>query len=244
MQGIQGPSGSGGSGGTSVTVSTTAPSSPSEGALWVNSETGELNAYYAGAWADIYIAGVRGIQGLQGLQGIQGPGAQGATGYSTFTYTANGTTTTFSATSGMNVDNVIVTENGVVQTPTTDYTISGNNVVFSVAPRLNTKIQIRVLGGGSGGASVTVSTTAPVSPNEGALWVNSETGELSAYYGNSWAEIFVSGTTNQDVFTLNKNTISSSVTIPSGSNAVSVGPIYINSGTTITIPQGSKWVIL
>ena len=42
-------------------------------------------------------------------------------------------------------------------------------------------------GGGSGGASVTVSDTAPISPSEGDLWYNSEYGELLIYLGNAWA---------------------------------------------------------
>ena len=41
--------------------------------------------------------------------------------------------------------------------------------------------------GGSGGASVTVSDTAPISPSEGDLWYNSEYGELLIYLGNAWA---------------------------------------------------------
>ena len=42
-------------------------------------------------------------------------------------------------------------------------------------------------GGGSGGASVTVSDTAPISPSVGDLWYNSEYGELLIYLGNAWA---------------------------------------------------------
>jgi len=39
-------------------------------------------------------------------------------------------------------------------------------------------------------------------------------------------------------------TISASQTITSGKNAISVGPIYIASGVTITVPSGSVWTIL
>jgi hypothetical protein len=44
-------------------------------------------------------------------------------------------------------------ENGVVQEPTQDYTVSGSNVVFTTAPASGVEIQIRVLGGGGGGGS-------------------------------------------------------------------------------------------
>jgi hypothetical protein len=43
---------------------------------------------------------------------------------------------------------------------------------------------------------------------------------------------------------LNTQTISTSYTIPTGSSAMSVGPITIASGVTVTIPSGSRWAIL
>lgn len=37
-----------------------------------------------------------------------------------------------------------------------------------------------------GGATVTVANTAPTSPTEGALWVDSDYGDLNAYFSNAW----------------------------------------------------------
>ena len=42
----------------------------------------------------------------------------------------------------------------------------------------------------------------------------------------------------------NTQTVSASYTITSGSSAVSAGPISIASGTTVTVPSGSRWVIV
>jgi hypothetical protein len=42
----------------------------------------------------------------------------------------------------------------------------------------------------------------------------------------------------------NTQTISSNYTIPTGSSAMSVGPITIASGVVVTIPSGSRWAIL
>jgi len=39
---------------------------------------------------------------------------------------------------------------------------------------------------GGGGATVTVSNTAPTSPTTGALWVDSDYGDLNAYFANAW----------------------------------------------------------
>ena len=62
------------------------------------------------------------------------------------TYTGDGSTTGFTVTDGTAVDNVIVTENGVIQVPTTDYQISGTTLTFQGgAPASAVAIQIREL---------------------------------------------------------------------------------------------------
>lgn len=65
--------------------------------------------------------------------------------YTTRNYTGDGADTTFTVTDGTTVDSVIVTENGVVQRPTTDYTISGTVLTFTTAPADQVAIQIREL---------------------------------------------------------------------------------------------------
>ncbi len=42
----------------------------------------------------------------------------------------------------------------------------------------------------------------------------------------------------------NTATITVSSTISTGNNAMSSGPVTINSGITVTVPTGSRWVIL
>ena len=42
----------------------------------------------------------------------------------------------------------------------------------------------------------------------------------------------------------NTQTVSATYTLTSGSSAVSAGPITISSGATVTVPSGSKWVVL
>jgi hypothetical protein len=43
---------------------------------------------------------------------------------------------------------------------------------------------------------------------------------------------------------LNSATVSVSYSIPSGSNAMSVGPMTIASGQSVTIPSGQRWLVL
>lgn len=94
------------------------------------------------------VQGIQGTQGIQGNQGLQGPGAGLATvEFSTYTYTGNGTTTTFAIANNQTTNNVLVFENGVSQTPISDYSVVGSNVVFTTAPATGVSIQIRIVGG-------------------------------------------------------------------------------------------------
>ena len=54
---------------------------------------------------------------------------------------------------------------------------------------------------------------------------------------------FTSGATN-GIFYENGQTVTSSYTIAAGKNAMSAGPITINTGVTVTISTGARWVIL
>ena len=65
--------------------------------------------------------------------------------YTTRNATGDGSTTGFTVTSGTAVDNVLVTENGILQRPTTDYTISSTTLTFATAPASGVAIQIREL---------------------------------------------------------------------------------------------------
>ena len=83
----------------------------------------------------------------------------GAGAFVTRTYTGNGVATTFTVTSGSTVSSVLVTENGLLQVPTTDYTISGSTITFISAPANGVVIQIRELSiaiASSGGSALTI----------------------------------------------------------------------------------------
>jgi hypothetical protein len=42
----------------------------------------------------------------------------------------------------------------------------------------------------------------------------------------------------------NTQTVTASYTIASGSSAMSTGPITLSASVTVTIPSGSRWVVL
>jgi hypothetical protein len=61
-------------------------------------------------------------------------------------YTGDGNTTTYNVTTGTTANSVLVSENGVVQEPIADYTITGTTLTFTTAPASNVKITIHELG--------------------------------------------------------------------------------------------------
>ena len=46
------------------------------------------------------------------------------------------------------------------------------------------------------------------------------------------------------IFWLNDQTVTTSYSIPSQTNAITAGPITVNNGATVTVPSGSRWVIV
>jgi len=116
--------------------------------------------------------------------------------------------------------------------------------------------------GGGGGASVTVSDTAPISPDANALWLDSNDGTLYVYYedvnGSQWIQVQANSALGASLDTrvstleaagagvikLNPQSLTSNYTMPSGFNGMSAGPITIASGVTVTIPDGSAWSIV
>ena len=64
-------------------------------------------------------------------------------------------------------------------------------------------------------------------------------GELNQLF----AGVVQGGGTDQ-VFVENSQTVTTDYTITTGRNAMSTGPITVNSGVTVTVPTGSVWTIV
>jgi hypothetical protein len=78
----------------------------------------------------------------------------------------------------------------------------------------------------------------------GMLRFNDDTDVFEGYNGTAWGSI--GGGSNITAYGLweNASVISANYTIGAGNNATSSGPITINSGITVTVPTGSRWVVL
>lgn len=83
-------------------------------------------------------------------------------------------------------------------------------------------------------------------PAAGYLRFNSTLGKPEIYNGSAWGSVGggATGGGSDAVFIENDQTVSSNYTIPASKNAMSTGPVSINSGVTVTISSGSRWVVL
>ena len=93
-----------------------------------------------------------------------------------------------------------------------------------------------------------VGTTAQRSgsPVQGMLRYNTTEGRFEGYDGTTWATVGggATGAGGDEVFVENALTVTTNYTLSTNKNAMSVGPISIGSGVTVTIPSGQRWVIL
>lgn len=84
--------------------------------------------------------------------------------------------------------------------------------------------------------SIAWATPLPSSPSPG------DTYELFRY--SKFAQRMPTGGNSDTVFYENSNTITSNYTVTSGKNALSAGPITINTGVTVTVTSPSAWSIV
>lgn len=60
----------------------------------------------------------------------------------------------------------------------------------------------------------------------------------------SWTPLNTDANTTTKGLYENNSVISANYSITAGNNAMSSGPITVNSGVTVTVPSGSRWVVL
>ena len=65
-----------------------------------------------------------------------------------------------------------------------------------------------------------------------------------AVYGDSTNTAFQAQFAASNGLLMNNMTVGTTFTIPTGYSASSVGPVVISGGVTITVPSGSRWVVL
>jgi hypothetical protein len=80
------------------------------------------------------------------------------------------------------------------------------------------------------------------SPANGYFRYNSSLASFEGYVGGAWGG--VGGAQAGGVIFENATTVTASYTLTTSKNGFSVGPVTINSGASVTVPSGQRWIIL
>lgn len=128
---------------------------------------------------------------------------------------------------------------------TGDQTVAGTKT-FSSAIAGSTTTQVsRTTSTGSAIVPTGTEAQRDGSPLAGYFRFNTTLGKFEGYTGTAWGSVGggATGGGADEVFVENAQTVTTNYTITAGRNAHSAGPITINDGVTVTVPDGSRWVI-
>ena len=115
---------------------------------------------------------------------------------------------------------------------------NGNVTYYTIAGQGTSEWEVGI--GTYTSAGTTLSrTTVLASSNAGAL-VNFSAGTKDVFCDYPAGRAVIGG----NGYIENANTISVSSTINTGNNAISGGPVTVNSGITVTVPSGSTWTVV
>jgi hypothetical protein len=95
---------------------------------------------------------------------------------------------------------------------------------------------------GSGALPAGTTAQRDGSPSAGFIRFNTTDTSAEIYDGSAWSPVGGGNTTDKGLYE-HAHTISANYSITSGNNAMTAGPITINSGVSVTVPTGSTWVI-
>lgn len=100
----------------------------------------------------------------------------------------------------------------------------------------------------TGSADIPTGTTAERDglPQTGYLRFNTTLGKPEVYNGTAWGSVGggATGGGADAVFIENDQTVTSNYTIPATKNAMSTGPVAVNSGVTVTVSSGARWIVI
>jgi len=193
------------------------PGTPATGMLRFNSEVNKLEVYDDNSWEEV--------------------GATVFTVIGDDQFAGDGSTVTFTLSSSQTTDSCIVSINGVVQIPTTAYSVAGTTLTFTEAPQPGDDIDVRTI------TTTTTVTGLSNSPGNAAVSVNDTTnivfvtGQLSVsggIIGNTGINTtqIINGSSDVNIATAGGNIVST--VAGNVVQTVSAGAVTIDGDLTVT----------
>jgi hypothetical protein len=81
---------------------------------------------------------------------------------------------------------------------------------------------------------------------DGKFRFNTTLNQFEGYSNSAWGAVGggATGGGSDQVFIENDQTVTTNYTISTNKNAVSAGTLTVNSGVTVTVPSGARWVVV
>ena len=135
---------------------------------------------------------------------------------------------------------------------------AANSAFVTIGTLASTNLGLASLAGATFTGDVILGTTTalelpdgttgerPGSPVAGMIRYNTTLTQFEGYKNSVWGAIGggATGGSSDDVFYENGQTVTTNYTLTTNKNAVTAGPVTVNSGVTVTIPSGSSWVVV
>lgn len=135
---------------------------------------------------------------------------------------------------------------------------AANSAFVTVGTLASTNLGLASLAGATFTGDVILGTTTalelpdgttgqrPGTPVNGMIRYNTTLNQFEGYKASAWGAIGggATGGSSDDIFYENGQTVTTNYTLSTGKNAMSAGPITINSGVTVTVPSGASWVVV
>jgi len=208
--------------GVGIPVGTTAqrPGSPTTGTLRFNSSTTQVEVYNGASWEEV---------------------GENIVSISSQTINGDGTTTAFTLSQSATASSIIVSINGVIQVPTTSYTVSGTTLTMTEAPSATDILEVRFI--------ANVTTVSSITNANGQTYVEANGSTITLAVANSTvAEI-----TSNEIFNIsNAHSLQLPVYTVAQANALSnktTGQvIYVSNGSggnpSLAVYNGSDWKVV
>ena len=127
----------------------------------------------------------------------------------------------------------------------------GNTTYYTIAGQTSSEFEVGI--GTYTLSGTTLSRTTVLSSSNGGALVNFSAGTKDVFvtypagkavYGDETGTAYEAQFAASNGLLMNNMTVGTTFSIPSGYSASSVGPVTISAGVTITVPSGSRWVVL
>ncbi len=216
-----------------------------EGDLYWNTVSDVMFAYNGSSWSVTYAPSGSFLSTLNNLSDLTDVGvARSNLGLSTMaTQNAAGVNITGGTLSSVTISSLsadlAITEGG-----------TGASSAFDALKNLGV-LDTEDNGGYSSGLRVPTgpTSTRPTTPDGAQVRYNTTDATFEGYDGSVWGPIGgggggATGAGADKVFWENDTTVTTSYTITNNQNAMSAGPITINTGVTVTIGDGETWTVV